>query len=316
MGSDDSTGKGKIATQKTRTQWLIAFACVLIGLCIGMLVSDKDAIVKSLHSHRALSLYPTSSSSTTAAASAPVEVASPEDMFSYPFSKPPRNELEKLLREIAPSKEVLVAVANKNLLWDDMLGTFCKGLKQAGVKNHLILALDNETKKWAEEHQVNVYVMPLQNPFDHLYRDHDVEGMTDGFDERGAYGSIEGFSDPSMGWAQFAQYYKHFNMNSGLFWLKANTRVLELMTRLDDRLARQKYWDQTAYNEEIFFLSHGEYKSPQVVVRVMEIDKFMNSKRLFKIVRKMPLQQRPKLPVTVHINYHPDKHERMKAVFK
>lgn len=55
--------------------------------------------------------------------------------------------------------------------------------------------------------------MILQNPFDHLYRDSDVEGMTDGFDERTAYGSIEGFDDPSMGWARYAQYYKHFNLN-------------------------------------------------------------------------------------------------------
>ncbi len=52
-----------------------------------------------------------------------------------------------------------------------------------------------------------------QNPFEHLYRDSDVEGMTDGFDERTAYGGIEGFDDPSMGWARFAQYYKHFNLN-------------------------------------------------------------------------------------------------------
>lgn len=51
---------------------------------------------------------------------------------------------------------------------------------------------------------------------------------------------------------------------SGLFFLLANNRTLELLTRLADRLSKQTYWDQTAYNEEIFFLSHGSYKSPQV----------------------------------------------------
>ena len=75
------------------------------------------------------------------------------------------------------------------------------------------------------------------------------------------------------------------------------------MGRLETRLSKQKYWDQTAWNEEIFFLSHGAYKSPQVTVRVMEIDKFMNSKRLFKDIRKRPKAQRPPLPVMVHINY-------------
>jgi hypothetical protein len=43
----------------------------------------------------------------------------------------------------------------------------------------------------------------------------------------------------------------------------------------------------------------------QVSVRVMELDKFMNSKRLFKHVRNLPKDQRPPKPVTVHINYHP-----------
>jgi hypothetical protein len=57
---------------------------------------------------------------------------------------------------------------------------------------------------------------------------------------------------------------KHFNFNSGLFYLRANERTIELMQRLETRLSKQKYWDQTAYNEEIFFLSHGSYKSPQV----------------------------------------------------
>jgi hypothetical protein len=35
----------------------------------------------------------------------------------------------------------------------------------------------------------DVDIAILKNPFDHLYRDSDVEGMTDGFDERTAYGT-------------------------------------------------------------------------------------------------------------------------------
>jgi fructose/tagatose bisphosphate aldolase len=69
------------------------------------------------------------------------------------------------------------------------------------------------------------------------------------------------------------------------------------------------------YNEEIFFLSHGDKKSPQVTVRVMDRLKFMNSKSLFKIVRHMAQAQQPK-PVMVHMNYHPDKVERMKAAIE
>jgi hypothetical protein len=35
-------------------------------------------------------------------------------------------------------------------------------------------------------------------------RDHDVEGMTDGFDASTAYGQIEGYEDASMGWSRSA----------------------------------------------------------------------------------------------------------------
>ena len=33
-------------------------------------------------------------------------------------------------------------------------------------------------------------------------RDSDVEGMSDGYDPHTSYGAIDGFYDPSMGWAR------------------------------------------------------------------------------------------------------------------
>ena len=64
---------------------------------------------------------------------------------------------------------------------------------------------------------------------------------------------------------------EHLNMNSGLFWLKANVRTIGLMERIAARLAREEAWDQSVYNQEIFFLSHDGYESPHVSVRVMNI---------------------------------------------
>lgn len=90
------------------------------------------------------------------------------------------------------------------------------------------------------------------------------------------------------------------------------------MRRLEARLSREKYWDQTAYNEELFFPSHGnDYTSPQATARVMDIYAFMNSKVLFKDVRRRPRDKRPsKGPCMVHVNYHPDKHARVRAVMR
>jgi hypothetical protein len=40
------------------------------------------------------------------------------------------------------------------------------------------------------------------------------------------------------------------------------------VTVLADRLGKEAEWDQSVWNEFIFFLSHGDYKSPQVGVMV------------------------------------------------
>lgn len=44
----------------------------------------------------------------------------------------------------------------------------------------------------------DVDIVTLQNPFENLHRDVDVEGLSDGFDERSAYGWNDGIDDPSM----------------------------------------------------------------------------------------------------------------------
>ena len=45
----------------------------------------------------------------------------------------------------------------------------------------------------------DIDVVYLQNPFDHLWRDADIEGTTDGWDDGSAYGWLEQLDDPSLG---------------------------------------------------------------------------------------------------------------------
>lgn len=59
------------------------------------------------------------------------------------------------------------------------------------------------------------------------------------------------------------------NMNSGLFFTRANERTRNLMDRIAARLAKEAAWDQSVFNEEIFFLSHDDYVSPNISTRVM-----------------------------------------------
>lgn len=76
------------------------------------------------------------------------------------------------------------------------------------------------------------------------------------------------------------------------------------------------YRHNTSFTPYIKMLTRLPWCRRQVSVRVMNMEKFMNSKVLFKDVRHRPAHQRAWRPVMVHINYHPDKHARMQAVFK
>jgi hypothetical protein len=55
-------------------------------------------------------------------------------------------------------------------------------------------------------------------------------------------------------------------------------------------------------------------QDPGVTRRVMDLHKFMNSKTLFKHLRHNAPAFAASRPVMVHVNYHPNKFERMQAV--
>ncbi|XP_076948658.1 arabinosyltransferase RRA3-like [Bidens hawaiensis] len=160
----------------------------------------------------------------------------------------------------------------------------------------------------------DVDIVYVQNPFDHIYRDSDVESMSDGHDNMTAYGYNDVFDEPTMGWARYAHTMRIWVYNSGFFYLRPTFPAIELLDRVSDRLARPPpAWDQAVFNEELFFPSHPGYMGLHASKRTMDRYLFMNSKVLFKEVRKDDNLKKLK-PVIVHINYHPDKLPRMKAV--
>jgi hypothetical protein len=142
----------------------------IIGLCIGLIVAErvyisrggrvpKPRFLKTHHDSVQQQIKQAANVATSTGTGAGAVAA---NSLAYPDTSPPRNDLEELLRKVAPNKEVLVAVANKNVNWDGMLATFASGFKTAGIKNHLILALDQETKDWAEKNGYNAYLMKLE----------------------------------------------------------------------------------------------------------------------------------------------------------
>ncbi|MED6204145.1 Arabinosyltransferase rra3 [Stylosanthes scabra] len=159
----------------------------------------------------------------------------------------------------------------------------------------------------------DVDIVYLQNPFDHLYRDSDVESMSDGHDNRTAYGFNDVFDEPAMGWARYAHTMRIWVYNSGFFYIRPTIPSIELLDRVATRLSKEDAWDQAVFNEELFFPSHPGYEGLHAAKRTMDMYMFMNSKVLFKTVRNDEKLNKLK-PVIVHVNYHPDKLPRMKAV--
>lgn len=160
----------------------------------------------------------------------------------------------------------------------------------------------------------DVAVVYLQNPFDHLYRDSDVEALSDGHSNRTAYGFDDVFDDPAMGWARYAHSMRIWVYNSGFFYIRPTIPAIELLVHVADRVSREKTWDQEIFNEELFFPSNPYYHGLQASRRSMDFYLFMNSKVLFKFVRKDANLIRRIKPVIVYVNYHPDQLPRMKAI--
>lgn len=71
------------------------------------------------------------------------------------------------------------------------------------------------------------------------------------------------------------------------------------------RVSAEAVWDQSAYNQEIFRLAHGGQRAPGVSVRTMNYMCFLNTKFLFRYMRKDPqlIDRGSHVPVSCHVNY-------------
>jgi hypothetical protein len=76
-------------------------------------------------------------------------------------------------------------------------------------------------------------------------------------------------------------------------------------------------WNLSLYNSLWNLPRHLPALCPQdpaVTRRTMDIHQFMNSKVLFKHLRHDAAAFKAVKPVMIHVNYHPNKFERMKAI--
>ena len=248
------------------------------------------------------------------------------------------------VKKVAINREVLAAVSNKNIF--HMLQLYVDGFqKGAKVPNSMVVALDDPTAAWLEQRSVAHYtkkivsrtgstdnhatsglkfkvltdflsigcsvllsdvdVLWMTNPFPHMYRDADVEGMSDGWDEKTAFGHNAGGGT-----------YQMHARNSGMFFLQATNEALAMVKRLARRMETEGTWDQSAYNQEQFLPAWGGHKDVGVSTRVMNYLCNLNSKTWFRFLREDEQLLHGYTPLSLHINYHPEKPDRMRDVHK
>ena len=275
------------------------------------------------------------------------DLLGPHDVFPHPAACAEDENMVALcalLREAAIGREVLAAVSNRNIF--AMLGTFLVGVARANITNAVVVALDDPTAEFAKSKGAHTYVRKLvarggstdnhatsglkfavlyefiragcsvllsdvdvlwvQNPFTlpSLYRDSDVEGMTDGWDDLTAYGYH--YRPKSL---------RLSARNSGMFYVRATNETLRMMARLRTRMQREAVWDQTAYNEEMWWAAMPGEALHGVSARVMNYMCNLNSKVFFRYMREDAALFAKHRPVSLHVNYHPEKLPRMEDAF-
>eukprot|EP00740_Mantoniella_antarctica_P008825 CAMPEP_0181373772 /NCGR_PEP_ID=MMETSP1106-20121128/15591_1 /TAXON_ID=81844 /ORGANISM="Mantoniella antarctica, Strain SL-175" /LENGTH=477 /DNA_ID=CAMNT_0023491561 /DNA_START=467 /DNA_END=1897 /DNA_ORIENTATION=+ len=276
-------------------------------------------------------------------------VAAP-DSTQWPISCAGHETLCEILRKVAVNREVLAAVANSGA---PGIFEFVDGIQKLGVKNFLVISLDDQLHNALQgkgvasyrvhntaqgSHKVSAQkfgiiqefvergcsvlltdtdVAYLQNPFPFLYRDSDVESMSDGWDNSSAHGFFDRVDDPAMGGGRRrARAFRVAALNSGMWLVMATHASQRLMAIMSHRMATEDLWDQAGYNLELWFGARDGHATAGATVRVMHPLCFVNSKVMFRFIRHTPALAKGKhVPVAMHANYHTDKALKMKKVY-
>ena len=218
-----------------------------------------------------------------------------------------------ILRKVAVNREVLAAVANINA---PGIFEFVDGIKKLGVKNFLVVSLDDTLHSQLNTRGVASYrvhnnaqgshkvsaqkfgiiqefvergcsvlltdtdVAYLQNPFPFLYRDSDIESMSDGWDNSSAHGFFDRVDDPAMGdgGRKRARAFRVAALNSGMWLVMATHASRRLMAIMSYRMSTEDLWDQAGYNLELWFGARDGHATAGATVRVMHPLCFVNSK--------------------------------------
>jgi len=170
----------------------------------------------------------------------------------------------------------------------------------------------------------DVDVAVLHNPFASLYRDSDIENMSDGWDDDSVYGFVHSMEVPDDGGHGPLRSLRYETRNSGLLYVAATVEGLRTVRILAQRMNSEAVWDQSAWNQETFRAATSSHPVGGASVRVINYFCVMNTKLLFKYLphaRHLPAdvplgEPHIHVPTMAHMNYHPEKEQRMAATLR
>lgn len=227
-------------------------------------------------------------------------------------------------------------------------------VKRLSISNVVVVALDDEAARIVKEARVAVYrwdprlesetedggfrveilrdalslgysvlcsdldVVLLRDPFQDglLRRDSDVEGMSDGFDNATAYAYNDVTDDPSMGWARYAHTMRQYVINTGFMYVRPTIPALQLVDKVIISQRNEPGLDLVLFNFALWKPSSPGYTGVYASRRVLDYYSFVNSRVLFKEVRRDAWRFGKFVPAAVHINFHTDKYPRMLAIIQ
>lgn len=245
--------------------------------------------------------------------------------------------LKTLLEKYAIDKEVLTGMVSGSH-YNSLLNKFLETIKKQDIKNFFMICLDDAangllksknvpcwrvtpkiSSKWNNPgtwrfqlmREINrlgysvlvsdVDIVFFQNPFKKLYRDKDVETMSDGVRDEYASGKFENidvFSPNNMHSYPVAM--KIMHLNCGFTYYKATPGTMAFLDRLVSRIHYEEVWDQHLFTEELLKPAYGTFSPSPVTVRVMELKDFPNSREFLFNVNYMF----DHTPVILHANCH------------
>jgi len=273
--------------------------------------------------------------------------------LAVPAGEPPRPEILLVCagKDDAPALRLLLSSATRagvtNLLVATSDGELEGELGDASAGRLVTLSGGGDAAafKWAavlllvsrgfgvlSAHPTTVLVA---NPFDHLYRDADIEAMSLGWDDPSAYGYNHVIDDPSMGFTRFCHGSRIVGYEPRLFYASPSAEAAELASRMRTHLAASPpkpvgpgsslalspaklegpNADEVAERElllqQLWLPSHKGFVGSGAILRVMNYLCFVNSKVMF---RKLRHTAAPAKPILVSIDYHTDPVPRMQAL--